>query len=156
MTTSQNTPFPAPDSKTELETGDVLSPRFNADGLVTAVTVDAIDNAVLMVAHMNAEALRLTLETGIAHYWSRSRQEIWKKGETSGNMQSVREIRIDCDQDCVLLKVETAGDGANCHTGRRSCFYRTVETGTDGQVRLAMDAADAPRFDPDAVYGTKS
>lgn len=156
MTTSHNTPFPAPGSKTELETGDVLSPRFNADGLVTAVTVDADDNTVLMVAHMNAEALRLTLETGIAHYWSRSRQEIWKKGETSGNMQSVREIRVDCDQDCILLKVETAGDGANCHTGRRSCFYRTVETDPDGQARLAMDTADDPRFDPEAVYGTKS
>lgn len=156
MTTSLNTPFPAPGSKTELETGDLLSPRFDADGLVTAVTVDARDNTVLMVAHMNAEALRLTLATGIAHYWSRSRQEIWKKGETSGNMQSVREIRIDCDQDCILLKVETAGDGANCHTGRRSCFYRSVVTGPDGQYRLEIDEADAPRFDPDAVYGTKS
>jgi len=153
MTTSQNTPFPAPGSKTELESGDVLSPRFNADGLVTAVAVDANDGTVLMVAHMNAEALRLTLETGIAHYWSRSRQAIWKKGETSGNMQSIREIRIDCDQDCVVLKVETAGDGANCHTGRRSCFYRTVVDGPDGQPRLAPDEADPPRFDPDTVYG---
>jgi phosphoribosyl-AMP cyclohydrolase len=153
MTTFQNIPFPAPGSKTELETGDVLSPRFDANGLVTAVTVDASDNTVLMVAHMNAEALRLTLETGIAHYWSRSRQAIWKKGETSGNMQSVREVRIDCDQDCILLKVETAGDGANCHTGRRSCFYRIVTAGPDGLAQLAIDEADTPRFDPNAVYG---
>lgn len=156
MTTSQNAPFPAPASNPDLETGAVLSPQFNADGLVTAVTVDANDATVLMVAHMNAEALRLTLETGIAHYWSRSRREIWKKGETSGNMQSVREIRVDCDQDCILLRVETAGNGANCHTGRRSCFYRTVETGPDGKPRLTMDAADNPRFDPDDVYGAKS
>lgn len=156
MTTSQDKPFPAPGSKSELEIGDVLSPRFNADGLVTVVTVGAKDNTVLMVAHMNAEALRLTFKTGIAHYWSRSRQEIWKKGETSGNMQSVEEIRIDCDQDCILLKVETAGDGANCHTGRRSCFYRSVATGPDGEPKLVIDEADAPRFDPHEVYGTKS
>jgi len=156
MTTSRNTPFPAAGSKDELETGDVLSPRFNADGLVTAVTVDASDNTVLMVAHMNAEALRLTLDTGIAHYWSRSRRAIWKKGETSGNMQSVREVRVDCDQDCILLKVETAGDGANCHTGRRSCFYRIVTTGPDARAQLAMDESDTPRFDPNAVYGAKT
>jgi phosphoribosyl-AMP cyclohydrolase len=84
-------------------------------------------------------SLHLTIETGIAHYWSRSRAAIWKKGETSGNMQAVKEIRVDCDQDCVLLKVETAGDGANCHTGRRSCFYRTIETTADGTPRLVFD-----------------
>ena len=106
-----------------------------------------------MVAHMNAEALHLTIETGIAHYWSRSRSEIWKKGETSGNMQAVKEIRIDCDQDCVLLKVETAGDGANCHTGRKSCFYRVHEKTDDGQSRLVFDQKDRPRFDPRKVYG---
>lgn len=153
MTDISTQPFPPPGPKIELETGNLLTPRFNADGLVTAVAVDAGDNMVVMVAHMNAEALRLTIETGIAHYWSRSRQAIWKKGETSGNMQSVKEIRVDCDQDCVVLKVETAGDGANCHTGRHSCFYRIVETGPDGQTRLVTDAADQPRFDPAAVYG---
>jgi phosphoribosyl-AMP cyclohydrolase len=152
MTDVSTQSFPSPGSKSELENGDALTPRFNTDGLVTAVAVDAGDNTVVMVAHMNAEALRLTIETGIAHYWSRSRQAIWKKGETSGNMQSVREIRIDCDQDCVLLKVETAGDGANCHTGRHSCFYRVVETGPDGQTRLVPDATDQPRFDPATVY----
>ncbi|QKV18079.1 phosphoribosyl-AMP cyclohydrolase [Oricola thermophila] len=156
MTISSDMPFPAPGPKAELETGDVLSPRFGPDGLITAVTVDAEDNTVLMVAHMNSEALRLTVETGIAHYWSRSRQAIWKKGETSGNMQSVRELRIDCDQDCVLLKVTTAGDGANCHTGRRSCFYRAVTKGVDGRPRLETDKSDQPRFDPNTVYGSDS
>jgi len=145
--------FPAAASKAELEGGDILAPRFSSDGLITAVTVDASDNTVLMVAHMNAEALHLTIETGVAHYWSRSRSEIWKKGETSGNMQTVKEIRIDCDQDCVLIKVETAGDGANCHTGRKSCFYRVLEKTDDGRSRLVFDAADTPRFDPRKVYG---
>lgn len=153
MSDSATELFPPATSKAELEDGGILSPRFSADGLVTAVTVDATDNAVLMVAHMNAEALQLTIETGIAHYWSRSRSEIWKKGETSGNMQAVKEIRIDCDQDCVLLKVETAGNGANCHTGRKSCFYRVLEKADDGQARLVFDEEDKPRFDPKAVYG---
>lgn len=153
MSDSPTAMFPIAGSKAELEDGSVLSPRFSADGLVTAVTVDARDNTVLMVAHMNAEALRLTIDTGIAHYWSRSRSQIWKKGETSGNMQSVKEIRIDCDQDCVLLKVETAGDGANCHTGRKSCFYRVLDKTDDGQPRLVFDETDTPRFDPDKVYG---
>ena len=152
MTTQSDNTFPPPGSKHDLETGDVLSPRFNADGLVTAVTVDAGDNTVLMVAHMNADALRLTLETGIAHYWSRSRKSIWKKGETSGNMQSVSEIRVDCDQDCIVLKVNTAGDGANCHTGRHSCFYRIVGKDAEGRPVLAIDENDPPRFDPEKVY----
>lgn len=145
--------FAKPGSKQELESGAELSPRFSADGLITAVAVDAADGTVLMVAHMNAEALHLTIETGIAHYWSRSRAAIWKKGETSGNTQRVLEMRMDCDQDCVLLKVETAGDGANCHTGRKSCFYRVIETGGDGPPRLVFDSSDNPRFDPDKVYG---
>ena len=145
--------FPEPGSTSDLESGSALTPRFSADGLVTAVTVDAGDNAVLMVAHMNAEALRLTLETGIAHYWSRSRGKIWKKGETSGNTQSVEELRVDCDQDSVVVKVRTAGDGANCHTGRRSCFYRTVKTDPDGALKLVFDETDQPRFDPHTVYG---
>ena len=129
-------PFPNPSPvKQELEEGAALSPRFDAAGLITAVVVDARDGAVLMLAHMNAEALSLTIDTGIAHYWSRSRSTLWKKGETSGNFQRVAEIRVDCDQDAVLLRVDVAGDGATCHTGRRSCFYRTVET-RDGNVRL--------------------
>ncbi len=124
--------------KPALEEGSAFTPRFDAAGLVTAVVTDASDNTVLMLAHMNAEALALTLETGIAHYWSRSRQSLWKKGETSGNMQRVVELRTDCDQDAVLLRVTVDGDGVSCHTGRRSCFYRIVET--DGvSTRLTFD-----------------
>jgi phosphoribosyl-AMP cyclohydrolase len=123
--------------KNAREEGTVLAPRFDANGLVTAVVTDAGDGTLLMVAHMNEEALRLTLETGIAHYWSRSRRALWKKGETSGNFQRVVEMRVDCDQDALWLKVEVAGDGVTCHTGRRSCFYRTVETdGTEPGLRL--------------------
>ncbi|WP_421851239.1 phosphoribosyl-AMP cyclohydrolase [Oricola sp.] len=146
-------PFPPPGPKMELETGNIVSPRFSSDGLITAVTVDAVDNTVLMVAHMNAETLRLTIETGIAHYWSRSRQSVWKKGETSGNIQTVKELRIDCDQDCVVLKVRAEGDGSSCHTGRRSCFYRIVKLADDGEAELVFDETDTPRFDPDEVYG---
>jgi phosphoribosyl-AMP cyclohydrolase len=102
-------------------------PRFDVGGLLTAIAQDADTGEVLMLAHMNAEALSRTLETGIAHYWSRSRQSLWLKGETSGNTQSVREVLVDCDQDAVLLKVTVNGDGASCHTGRVSCFYRRVE-----------------------------
>jgi len=119
--------FPSPPAtKTELEEGNEFTPRFDSQGLITAVVTDAEDGALLMVAHMNAEALAKTLETGIAHYWSRSRSTLWKKGETSGNVQHVVEIRTDCDQDALQLSVRVAGDGATCHTGRRSCFYRNV------------------------------
>jgi phosphoribosyl-AMP cyclohydrolase len=123
--------------KNAREEGTVLAPRFDASGLVTAVVTDASDGTLLMVAHMNEEALRLTLETGIAHYWSRSRRALWKKGETSGNFQRVVEMRVDCDQDALWLKVEVAGDGVTCHTGRRSCFYRIVET-DDTEPRLRL------------------
>ena len=119
--------FPSPPAtKAELEEGNEFTPRFDSQGLITAVVTDAEDGALLMVAHMNAEALAKTLETGIAHYWSRSRSTLWKKGETSGNVQHVVEIRTDCDQDALQLSVRVAGDGATCHTGRRSCFYRNV------------------------------
>lgn len=119
-------PFPIAGSKTELEEGGVFTPRFDADGLIGCIVADARDGAVLMFAYMNAEALRLTLDTGIAHYWSRSRQCLWRKGDTSGQQQKVTEIRTDCDQDVLLLKVEPSGDGGACHTGRRSCFYRRL------------------------------
>ncbi|PWW03984.1 phosphoribosyl-AMP cyclohydrolase [Hoeflea marina] len=145
--------FSAPPSdKARLEEGSELTPRFDAAGLVTAVVTDAGDGAVLMLAHMNAEALQLTIETGLAHYWSRSRDRLWKKGETSGNMQRVEEIRLDCDQDAVLLKVRVTGHDATCHTGRRSCFYRRVEKTAGGGVHLVSDA-EPPKFDPDQVYG---
>jgi phosphoribosyl-AMP cyclohydrolase len=110
-----------------LEETVAFSPCFDASGLITAIAADAATGEVLMVAHMNAEALARTLESGEAHFWSRSRQALWRKGETSGNVLRVVEIRTDCDQDCLLLRVEIAGDGAACHTGRRSCFYRRVE-----------------------------
>jgi phosphoribosyl-AMP cyclohydrolase len=119
-------PFPSPGPKAELEEGTKLTPRFNADGLVTCVTSDADTGELLMVAHMNAEALAMTLRTGEAWYWSRSRAELWHKGATSGQIQTVVEMRVDCDQDALWLKVRVAGDGDCCHTGRRACFYRLV------------------------------
>jgi phosphoribosyl-AMP cyclohydrolase len=123
--------------KHDNEEGAVFAPRFDSSGLVTAVVTDARDGQLLMVAHMNADALKLTLETGIAHYWSRSRKSLWKKGETSGNLQTVVEMRTDCDQDALWLKVTVASDGLTCHTGRRSCFYRKVVT-TNGTSSLVM------------------
>lgn len=133
--------FPAQSSdKKAIEEGTVFMPRFDASGLITAVVTDARNGELLMVAHMNEEALRLTLETGIAHYWSRSRNRLWKKGETSGNLQSVIELRTDCDQDALWLKVSVAGDGPTCHTGRRSCFYRQVQS-VDGQISLSLNGS---------------
>ena len=120
--------FAPPGDKTALEEGLFLTPRFDASGLVTVVVTDADDGMVLMVAHMNAEALALSIETGIAHYWSRSRETLWKKGETSGNFQKILEMRTDCDQDAIWITVNVMGNGETCHTGRRSCFYRVVET----------------------------
>jgi phosphoribosyl-AMP cyclohydrolase len=135
----------------DLEEGTVLRPRFDAAGLITCVTTDAGNGDVLMVAHMNLEALQKTVATGEAWYFSRSRKALWRKGETSGHVQKVREIRIDCDQDAVWLRVEQAG-GAACHTGRRSCFYRAVVPAEAGRAKLAFVAAERV-FDPDAVYG---
>jgi phosphoribosyl-AMP cyclohydrolase len=125
-------------SKADLEEGTVFRPRFDRDGLIACITLDAGDGTVLMLAHMNAEALQLTLETGIAHYWSRSRQSLWRKGDTSGQTQTVVEIRTDCDQDALLMRVKPGGDGGACHTGRRSCFYRILRPG-DGETQLALD-----------------
>ncbi len=125
--------FPKPSTdKHELEDGASFTPKFDANGLITAVVTDAHDGQLLMVAHMNEQSLALTLETGIAHYWSRSRQSLWKKGETSGNMQSVVELRTDCDQDALWLKVNVAGNGVTCHTGKKSCFYRVVGDAQSG------------------------
>lgn len=139
-----------PADKSALEESPDFTPRFDRDGLVTTVVTDAGDGMVLMVAHMNAEALRLTLETRIAHFWSRSRSSLWKKGETSGNLLHVREVRTDCDQDVIWLKVDVDGSDATCHTGRRSCFYRLVAI-EDGTARLAHDGSE-PQFDPSEVY----
>jgi phosphoribosyl-AMP cyclohydrolase len=140
---------PLPDNN-ETEEGANFAPRFDTLGLITAVVTDAADGALLMVAHMNAEALELTLSTGVAHYWSRSRKSLWKKGEVSGNFQNVEEVRTDCDQDVVWLKVRVSGHDATCHTGRRSCFYRLVK-GENGRYRLEKDSS--PRlFEPSGVY----
>ncbi|GAB4221077.1 MAG: phosphoribosyl-AMP cyclohydrolase [Spirochaetota bacterium] len=117
------------------------------DGLVPAVAQDYKTGEILMVAFMNQEAFELTLKTGIVHYWSRSRKQLWKKGESSGNVQEVKEIRIDCDNDCVLLKINQIGDAA-CHTGYRSCFYRVVEGGD-----LKVDGVKI--FNPEDKYGDK-
>ncbi|WP_026605729.1 phosphoribosyl-AMP cyclohydrolase [Methylocapsa acidiphila] len=119
-------PSAAQGAKHELEEGSAFTPRFDADGLIVCVARAASDGEILMLAYMNAEALRLTIETGVAHYWSRSRQQLWRKGDTSGQAQRVIEIRTDCDQDAILLTVEPGGDGGACHTGRRSCFYRKI------------------------------
>ena len=116
--------------KRDLEEGGVFAPRFDAAGLIVCMTVEASTNEPLMLAYMNAESLRLTLETRIAHYWSRSRNALWRKGDTSGQTQRVVDIRVDCDQDAILLRVEAGGDGGACHTGRKSCFYRAVDLAT--------------------------
>jgi len=135
----------------EIEEGRDFAPKFDRDGLITAVVVDAASHAVLMLAHMNDEALRRTLDSGEAHFFSRSRQRLWKKGEESGHVLRVVEMRTDCDQDAVLIAVEQVGAGV-CHTGRRSCFYRTVTLDPSG--RPVLDFVDADKvFDPKAVYG---
>jgi phosphoribosyl-AMP cyclohydrolase len=133
--------FPPPGTTSELERGSVLTPRFGPDGLIAAVAQDHATGEVLMVAWMDMQALSATLRTGKAHYWSRSRQALWLKGETSGQIQTVRELRIDCDQDAVLLRVEVGGDGGCCHVGFRACFYRAV-AGPDGSlVQVEPDPA---------------
>ncbi len=124
--------FPSPGARQDLEEGDRLTPRFGPDGLITCVTVEAGSGELLMVAHMNAEALERTLASGQIWYWSRSRGELWLKGATSGQVQTLVEMRVDCDQDALLLRVTVSGDGGCCHTGRRSCFYRRVEGGPAG------------------------
>lgn len=136
--------------KSELEDAGDFTPRFDDRGLITAIVTDARDGELLMVAQMNAQALALTIQTGTAHYFSRSRGRIWKKGETSGNLQTVKEIRTDCDQDAIWLKVEVGGHDATCHTGRRSCFYRTVNL-EDGKPMLNI-VDDDLHFDPKEVY----
>jgi phosphoribosyl-AMP cyclohydrolase len=127
----------APNAPSTREEGDAFDPKFGADGLATCVTIDASRGDVLMVAHMNEAALRETLATGIVHYWSRSRETLWRKGDTSGQTQTLVEMRVDCDQDAFLAFVMVGGDGGACHTGRRSCFYRRVETGGE-LTRLAF------------------
>jgi phosphoribosyl-AMP cyclohydrolase len=118
--------FASRDDRKEVENALLFAPKFDADGLIPCVTTDSASGEVLMVAYMNEESLKMTIQLGEAVYYSRSRQEIWHKGATSGQIQKVKELRIDCDQDCIVLKVEQTGGGC-CHTGNANCFYRQVD-----------------------------
>jgi phosphoribosyl-AMP cyclohydrolase len=141
----QKPPIPsgAPLSKLEIEEGTAFAPKFDAAGLIPAIVTDALDGGVLMFAYMNANALQLTLETGEVHFWSRSRQSLWRKGETSGNRLVVQEVRTDCDQDVLWIAARLDG-GAACHTGRRTCFYRSVTlTGGTTILQLIEDKGPA-------------
>jgi len=124
-----------------IEAGTTFMPKFDADGLIVAIVIDAATSDVLMVAYMNEEALARTIATGEGWFWSRSRRELWRKGETSGNRLTVREMRVDCDQDAILLKVDIAGDGMACHRGYRSCFYRSIPVGGAESSALGFDAS---------------
>jgi phosphoribosyl-AMP cyclohydrolase len=150
---SKATVTPASKSQADIEEGTAFAPKFDAEGLIPVIATSAETGEVLMLAYMNEEAIARTIETGEAHYWSRSRGGLWRKGEVSGNYQRVVEIRTDCDQDAIWLKVEMAGAEACCHTGRRSCFYRALPVGTAPSGGLSLRFVDAERqFDPDSVY----
>ncbi len=138
----------------QVEEGNELAPKFDENGLIACVTTSAKTGEVLMLGYMNEEALKKTIETGEAHYWSRSRQVLWHKGATSGLIQKIEEMRIDDDQDAVWISVSMEGDEASCHVGYRSCFYRAVPTGktTDSKIELEYKE-DAKTFDPKEVYG---
>ena len=148
--------FSRPAGSADLEEGSALTPKFDADGLVTCVATDAASGEVLMLAHMNAEALAKTIATGEAWYYSRSRRVLWKKGETSGHVQRVVEMRVDCDQDAVWIKVEQVT--AACHTGRRSCFYRAVPLGASAAesgsklAAITLEFRGERVFDPNTAY----
>ncbi|NEQ44685.1 MAG: phosphoribosyl-AMP cyclohydrolase [Leptolyngbya sp. SIOISBB] len=152
-----SSPFVARTSVEAVEEGMFLAPKFDAHGLIPVITTDAATGEVLMHAYMNEAALLKTLETGEAHYYSRSRQQLWHKGATSGLVQTVQQLLIDDDQDCLWMKVTVAGSGASCHVGYRSCFYRQISPGVgrleaDQPVALAL-TEPAKTFDPIAVYG---
>lgn len=135
-------------TKEDVELGDVLRPKFDADGLIPCITTDAKTGEILMFAFMNAESLRLTIQTRKASYWSRSRNKLWVKGEESGLVQKVQDIYVDCDQDVVMIKVEVTGEGC-CHNGYRSCFYRKV---ADDETFALEPAIKEKAFDPKKVY----
>ncbi|MEL7110915.1 MAG: phosphoribosyl-AMP cyclohydrolase [Pseudomonadota bacterium] len=138
----------------QVEEGYVLAPKFDTNGLIACVTTDAQTGELLMHGYMNRDALERSIATGEAHYWSRSRNQLWHKGATSGLTQQIEEMRIDDDQDAVWLRVSVGGSGASCHVGYRSCFYRSVEIGakTDEPVSLIFEETEKT-FDPQAVYG---
>ena len=142
--------FAARTSHAEVEEGTALAPKFDEHGLIPCIATDAATGEVLMFAYMNAEALQQTIELGEAVYFSRSRQELWHKGATSGHVQKVLEMRIDCDQDCIWLRVDTQGK-ASCHVGYNSCFFRSVPLG-EGSPVLQFEETEK-LFDPKAVYG---
>ncbi|MDJ0700836.1 MAG: phosphoribosyl-AMP cyclohydrolase [Woeseiaceae bacterium] len=150
--------FKARETIEQVEEGDDLAPKFDDRGLITVVTTDATSGELLMQGYMNAEALSLTIQTGEAHYFSRSREVLWHKGATSGFVQTVRELLVDDDQDCIWLRVDVAG-GASCHVGYRSCFYRKVPVGTDFDAsqhdgHIDLEWTDTEKvFDPLEVYG---
>jgi phosphoribosyl-AMP cyclohydrolase len=148
--------FPARTATTDIELGTLLQPKFGPDGLIPCITCDHQTNEVLMFAFMNAESLAHTIKTKKATYWSRSRNKIWVKGEESGNVQNVKELRVDCDQDVVLLKVENVG-GAACHNGYKSCFYRQLSNtaSADDPGSLKLEFTSRPVFDPATVYKKK-
>ncbi len=147
----ENPKFPSPGNKSEQENGSVFAPKFDDKGLIAVFVTDVASGEPLMVGHMNAESLSKSLSWGEAYYWSRSRHELWHKGATSGNVQKIVEIRTDCDQDALWIKVEVAGHGATCHTGQRSCFFRIVDN--SGETVRLLKSADAPLFNPKDVYG---
>lgn len=156
MSTTASGPFAERGSPLDIEEGATLAPKFDEAGLLAAVATDADTGDVLMFAWMDAEALARTIETGHAHFFSRSRGRQWKKGEESGNILEVVELRTDCDQDAIWLKVRVAGAGAACHTGRKSCFYRAVPLGPGNPAGLTMrSVGGAALFDPAAVYAGK-
>ena len=140
--------FPARTTNPEIELGKTFQPKFGSDGLIPCITQDIATGQVLMFAFMNAESLGHTLKTKKATYWSRSRKKLWLKGEESGNVQLVKELRTDCDQDVLLIKVEQAGVGAACHNGYESCFYRRLAD----KETFALEFLGQPKFDPKTVY----
>lgn len=144
--------FQARQSVEQVEEGTDLAPKFGPDGLLPCITTDADTGEVLMLGWMNEEALRFTIETGEAHYFSRARQVLWHKGATSGLVQKVVEARIDDDQDAIWLRVAVTGSGASCHVGYRSCFYRAVPVAHDAEQPLRF-VEDQKTFDPLEVYG---
>ncbi len=148
--------FPSRTATAEIELGTQLQPKFGPDGLIPCITTDHLTNEVLMFAFMNAEALAHTIKTRKATYWSRSRSKLWIKGEESGNAQLVKELRVDCDQDVLLLKVENVG-GAACHNGYPSCFYRKLadDASSDGPGAMKLEFAARRVFDPATVYKKK-
>ena len=154
MNVADNKIFTVRSSKQVVETGLDFMPKFDAQGLIPAIATDATTGEVLMFAFMNAEALAETINTRKAVYWSRSRGEIWRKGETSGNVQNVLEIRTDCDQDVIWIKVQMQGHDAACHVGYRSCFHRALPEGAKTGIDIKLvRTEDAPSFDPNKVYG---